>query len=588
MAAYSVHLSNVWAEAGTGSSSGYTMIDSLLYLPAGSAPDVPRPGVVFVPGWAAYPYDRLARELGPLLASAGVAVVSIGLRRRGGEGQFLSPFPDSDQRDIRVALDALSRYGVFAAALVGQDVGALSVARYAASAGDNRVLAVAAVDPIADLARWLEDRIGAARLAELRRLARQTAYEMKSDLVRIDVDVPRAGRPPLWIHQAAAPFLAWWSPNATLRLPHVLQEVGAPVLAISDEATDLTELAVSDTVTTEVVDDRGQLAPRLTAWALDVLPRPARPSTFELVEVRTDGDVPLVGYLTTPAEDARRDAAVLVVHGLTTGPFSPMVKQFLPHYTDHGFTAVAMETRRSGVRCVADSFPENDNADIDAFVALLRERGYDKIVLVGASLGSQAVSRYVARRHDPAVVAAVHLAPTGDMPTNTLASVGEQEYARVTAEAEAAVAAGDGDTHLLSYDLTERGPSRFHAYRRTFWRAASWLAWWGPDAPTMHTDLIAEVDIPVLLASGTADDYNDQARLDELAARAVRAPYVDQLWFGADHGLRGAEGEVTAGVVEWLEKHDLVERRDPPGDKPLAPIQGRIPGAHVYPEVPTG
>ncbi|HEU0103402.1 MAG TPA: alpha/beta hydrolase [Mycobacteriales bacterium] len=584
MRGYRTHLTNVWTVEGFGSVPAYTMIDSLLYLPDGSAPDVPRPGVVLVPGWGRYPYDTLARELAPALAEAGVVVLSLGVRRRGGEGQAMSPMPDSDLRDIKVALDALAQQGVFSTVLVGEDVGATSVARYAATAGDSRVAGIALVDPIPDLNAWLTAQVGEEQMAEWTRLCSQVSYEMKSDLIRIDVDIPIEGRSPLWIWQAAAPFLAWWSPNAKLRLPHVLEEVRTRVLAVG---TDPTVLAGLDNAEAEPVEDRAAIAPAVARWATGVLPRPARPSTFELVEVRTEGDVPLVGYLTTPTDNPRTDAAVLVIHGLTTGPFSPMVKEFLPHYTDHGFAALAIETRRSGVRCIADSFPDNDLADVDAFIDLLHERGYDRVVLVGASLGSQAVSRYIARRHHPAVIAAVHLAPTGDMPTSTAQNVGEQEYRRVTEDATRLVAEGRGMTDSVVYDLTERGPSRFHSYRRTFWRAASWLAWWGPDAATMHGDLMAEVDVPVLLVSGTADDYNDQERMDFLAARAIRAPLVDQVWVGADHGMRGGEGDATAGVVQWLEKHDLVERRDPPDAHPLAKISAPVPGRHLYPDPST-
>ncbi len=561
MGEFSTHLVNVWTTEGLGSVPSYTMIDSLLWTPTATAPEVPRPGVVFVHGWGRYPYDTLVRELAPRLAAAGIVVLALGMRRRGGEGQFAS-VPDNDLRDIKVGLDALTQHGVQSAVLVGQDVGALSVARYAAQAGDNRVAGIALVDRIDDLNAFLVDAVGAEQVREWTELARQTNYEFKSDLIRIDADIPLPGRPPLWIFQPAAQFLAWWTPQPRLRLPRVLEEVALPVVSVTHEDTDT-----------------------LLHWLLTTLPRPGRPSRFELVETTTEGAVPLVGYLVEPETGGRADAAILVVHGLTTGPFSPMVKMFLPHYVDHGFTAVAMETRRSGVRCVADSFPENDTADVDAFVELLLARGFTKIVLVGASLGSQAISRYVARRHHPAVVGCVHLAPTGDMPANTVANVDPRELERVIAEATAAVAAGNGD-QLVRYDLTEQGPSRYHATRRTFWRAESWLAWWGPDAPTSHLELISEVDVPVLLLSGTADDYNNQARLDQLTTAAKRAPIVEEVWLPADHGLRGAEAVATAEAVAWLERNALVDPAPARLGAPLAPIAGRLLTSHIHPTVP--
>lgn len=587
MGGYRTEMVNVWAEPLLGPTPPAAMIDSLLYLPDGSAGHVPRPGLLFVPGWARYPYDRLARTLGPALAGAGVAVLCLGIRRRGGEGQIAMGSPDTDLRDIKLGLDALGHHGVATTVLVGQDVGATSCLRYGASSGDNRVAGVALVDPIDELDGWLEARVGREQVSAWRRLAAQATYEMKSDLVRIDVDVPRTGQPPLWIHQSAAAFLAWWSPNPRMRLVRLAEEVASPVAAFGCDRPAL-EPFFGTMTTGEVTGgcESQEMADAVAAWALDVLPRPGRPATFELVEATTAGGEPLVGYLVGPASGGRSDAAVLVVHGLTTGPFSPMVKQFFPHYVDHGFTTLAIETRRSGVRCVAESDPDDDIADIDAFVELLLGRGFDRVVLVGASLGSQALSRYVGRRHHPAVVAAVHLAPTADMPASAEANIGPSEYARLVEEASQAVERGDGRRHLLVYDLTEQGPSRFHAYRRTFWRAGSWLAWWGPTADTVHARLIRDVDVPILLVCGTADDYNDQARMDLLEAAAVAAPYVEQRWFGADHGLRGAEGQATAAVVDWLEAGGLVERRPSPPSKTLAPVSPSTGASHLYPPPP--
>lgn len=561
MGEFSTHLVNVWTTADLGPVPLYAMVDSLLWMPQDTAPEVTRPGVVIVHGWGRYPYDTLARQLAPRLAEAGVVVLALAMRRRGGEGQ-LTALPDDDLRDIKLGLDALAQRGVHSAVLVGQDVGALSVARYAAQTGDNRVAGIALVDRIDDLHALLVDAVGAEQVRAWTELAQQTSYEFKSHLVRIDADIPLPGRPPLYIFQPAEKFLAWWTPQPRLRLPRVLEEVQSPVVSVTHDEIDT-----------------------LGDWLLATLPRPGRPARFELVETATDGDVPLIGYLVEPTSGGRTDAAMLVVHGLTTGPFSAMFKMFFPHYVDHGFTAVAMETRRSGMRCFADSFPEYDNADIDAFVELLLARGFSKIVLVGASLGSQAISRYVARRHHPAVVACVHLAPTGDMYANTVRNVDPRELRRVVAEATEAVAAGNGD-HLVRYDQTEQGPSRYHASARTFWRAESWLQWWGPDAPTSHLELIAEVDVPMLLLSGTADDYNDQARLDELTAAAKLAPVVDQAWVPADHGFRGAEGTATAEAVAWLERRGLVDPGPTPADGPLAPITGRLPTSHVHPPVP--
>jgi pimeloyl-ACP methyl ester carboxylesterase len=447
---FDLRLIRVWTHPESALITPYKMIDSLLYLPEGSGPDVPRPGVLFVHGWGQFPYDEVSRSLGPLLATQGIAVLSLAMRRRGGEGQ-IAAMPDDDLVDIATGLDALGHFGVNEVVLVGEDVGATSVARYVARSGDARVLGIALVEPIDDPGGWLAERVSAERLAELMTEARQAAYEMKSDFMRVDLDVPLGGgRSPMWIMQPPPQFLAWWGPNPRLRLRHVPEEVGIPVLS----------LASTDKGAGAATIERESLAARLAAWAQETLPRPVGPIRTELVVAHTEGHQPLVAYLRSPLDQPRTGVAVPVVHGLTTGPFSPMARHFLCHYTDHGFAALTIETQRSGYRTVAESMPSYDEADIDAFVELLVARGWPKVVLVGASQGSQAVSRCVARRHHPAVVATVHLAPTGESATYFAEGVGPQRYEALVAEARVAVAAGHLE-HLLVTTLQEPPPASF-------------------------------------------------------------------------------------------------------------------------------
>jgi alpha-beta hydrolase superfamily lysophospholipase len=276
----------------------------------------------------------------------------------------------------------------------------------------------------------------------------------------------------------------------------------------------------------------------------------AAPARTELVEARLADGTALAGYLHVPQPPT--DLAVLVVHGMAQGPFSPMAARFTPAWLDAGFTVLAIETRRTGMGGVIASVPETEVDDIDAFVALLAERGM-RIVLVGASLGSQAVSRYLAGRPHPAVLAAVHLAPTDDCPDWARRAVGDVEYERCVAEARAAVAAGSPEA-LVVADFRMPPPARFGPTLRLRETARSWLAWWGPDADTVHTRLIAEAPVPLLLLSGSEDDHNTPERMDTLQKAATRAPVVEQRWYeDCDHDFGRFEHAAVADVAAWLD-----------------------------------
>ena len=124
--------------------------NGLLYLPGTHVLGEPGRAVLFAHRWGGYHYDPLPRALGPVLADRGVAMLSFGLRRRGLEGP-LGAAPDDDVSDLKLALDYLASVGYRDVALAGEEVGALSVARYVRAHPDLRDAGVALIRPARDL-----------------------------------------------------------------------------------------------------------------------------------------------------------------------------------------------------------------------------------------------------------------------------------------------------------------------------------------------------------------------------------------------------------------------------------------------------
>jgi alpha-beta hydrolase superfamily lysophospholipase len=489
-------------------------------------PDCPaRGGVLLVPDWAGYAYDRPLREIATALADAGYRVLSLMPRRRGLEGALLS-LPDDDLDDLRCGVDALTVRGCTTVLLAGAGVGAVSAARYA-TRGDARVAGVALVGAPPDLPDWF----GALPDApEHYRTALLALRQGKAMAVAVDAHLPTAGDAgPLWLHQLPGPFLAWWGATAPTRLSLVRPLVAVPLRDVAPDRA-LTELP---------------------AIAAELLPPPAAAAATELLTARTVDGTELAGYLRTPTGGA--DMAVLTVHGMAQGPFSTMARRFSDAWLSAGLASLAIETRRSGLAGVMASRPQTDVDDIAAFVDLLAARGH-RVVLAGASLGSQAVTRYLREQQPEAVVAAVHLAPTDDCPDWARRALGDAEYDRLVREAQEAVDEGRPDD-LVVADWTLPPPARFRPTMRLRQTATTFLSWWGPDADTRHLDLIADVEVPLLLLYGSEDDHNTPERIAALQAAAVRARVVEQRCYDdCDHDFGRFEQHAVDDVVAWLAK----------------------------------
>jgi alpha-beta hydrolase superfamily lysophospholipase len=263
--------------------------------------------------------------------------------------------------------------------------------------------------------------------------------------------------------------------------------------------------------------------------------------------------VALFGLLWSPADRKPVKTATLLMHGLTSSPLSPLFLKLAPVLAQTGTAVLAIESRRSGWAGHETALLDNDLDDIDAWVSWLVKRGYEKIVLAGASIGSISVGRYQSVRQHPNVAAIAHLMPTADCPDWFREAAGVGPYMAAVEQAKTAIAAGQGKRELIDVDLRQPSPSKSAGRFRWTQRADSWLSWWGPDADSRNIDHIANAKVPLLLLSGTDDSYNDEARFAALRAAAINAPSVEEIWYpNIDHGLAGVETCVARDLYKWM------------------------------------
>ena len=518
--------------------------------------------MLFVHGWGGHIYDPLPRILGPALAERGYAFLSFGPRRKGIEA-LPGATPEDDVADVKLAIDYLVTVGFQEVILVGEEVGSLSVARYAAKRPDLRVRGVAMVRPTLDLTDWMSTALSVERYREQVRQAGRAVKFGAGASELIDVTATGPDGTTMRILQPAAQFLSWWSTLADTRLSRIVESVMAPLLIVGGDKQWAETLVGKATVSRDVRavpgKDDASIATALAEWAGGLARPVGPPPNTEIVTVQAADGRTLIGFLWTPDPSLATDSAIIYVTGWTGTPLRNVPVMMAPAYAEYGLATLTVELRRAGLAGQMEATPEMDVEDLEAFVDLLVSRGYKRIATSGHSQGSMTITLHQMLRHNPAVVAHVHIAPTAEAPDWMRRGLGDEKYNATVKRARAEVAAGRGDTTIIGEYMDTPPPGQYNEPRRMVHRAASWLAWWGPDSINSHAKRIGEVDVPIMLLAGTDDDFNDVARMNELEKAAVRAPVVMQRWYqDCNHAFDGFEQVLARDVAEWLAQQGVI------------------------------
>ena len=145
-----------------------------------------------------------------------------------------------------------------------------------------------------------------------------------------------------------------------------------------------------------------------------------RDLAIDLVVTHTEDDQKWDGMIFKPRR-RRRSApprlAVLVVHGSVGNYLTGVPRRVSFGLAKAGFTVLSVNTRMANYGVIfGGGLMHRTPLDIDAALAVLRRRGFRRIVLLGFSMGSTIVTHYQALRQPPDVVGVCTLAHPASLP----------------------------------------------------------------------------------------------------------------------------------------------------------------------------
>jgi pimeloyl-ACP methyl ester carboxylesterase len=281
---------------------------------------------------------------------------------------------------------------------------------------------------------------------------------------------------------------------------------------------------------------------------------------LELVEAAMPDGLRLHGALHTPGQSAPTapSTAALLLHGTGSNFYSSSLwAGLIPRMLEWGLAALAVNTRgHDGVsscrglpsqRFIGSAYEQVDQCrlDVAGWLDWLLGRGFERVVLVGHSLGAVKALFSLTEATHPAVVATVALSPPRLSHEQFTAGPRGPGFLEEYARMAALVNSGAGDTLVevrfpLPYLVT----------------AAGYVDKYGPAARYDLTKLIEHIACPLLITYGTVEVQQGMAfrgvpeALAQLPGYGQR--FAVQLVAGADHIYSGCHGELAARLEKWL------------------------------------
>src|ERR1039457_1063206 len=264
-------------------------------------------------------------------------------------------------------------------------------------------------------------------------------------------------------------------------------------------------------------------------------------SSSELVALRTTDGVRLHGIVFHAAKP--RPSALLLVHGYGGTFYGAYFAKLGEAAAQAGYDTLALNMRDHDAGPKKSSFTDNQT-DIAAGAAYLRQFGHKRLVLVGQSTGTNRVLYYQAASGDPDIAATILVSGPGDLFEWNVWQFGKEKAQATVDEALNLQRAARGEEVML-VDLGPIG--------KALYTARYLLSLRGPDRLSNPYLNLAKVKNPILIVQGTADKLiqKDVGKRLQTAAPAGSATVFVSIE-GAGHGFENYEPMLSDKVLGWL------------------------------------
>ena len=275
---------------------------------------------------------------------------------------------------------------------------------------------------------------------------------------------------------------------------------------------------------------------------------------IELAQTTTDDGVRLDGVVLSPE---RRKAmpldALLLVHGTTGNFYGGLMASWLGYFRDADYVVASFNTRGHDIvsraapgRTIGTAYEILDECrlDLDAAISWLAGAGYERIGLLGGSMGAVKVIYYQAHVQDPRVAAVVAVSPVRLSRSYYLNTEAAEPYQRYYDEARSLLEAGQPNALLRITEEVVPGQGIFGA--------SAWLEKYGHEKYNI-VSYVHQVACPLLIVAGTLETHprlRDCAR-DAFESVRTRKDCRLVLVEGGSHGVPEFREELANTVDQW-------------------------------------
>lgn len=276
----------------------------------------------------------------------------------------------------------------------------------------------------------------------------------------------------------------------------------------------------------------------------------------ELVRCTTRDDIPLDGVFFDSqgnGDQERTVDALLLVHGSGGNFYGGVTPYLARRFSAAGYPTASFNTTGHDLvwgapgRFFGNAYEILDRCriDLDAAITWLKERGYQRIGIMGHSMGAVKVVYYQAHVDDPRVAAVISSSPVRLSHSYYLSSEAAEEYRAFYEKARALVESGQPDA---LFPVTFPIPHLFSA--------GAYLDKHGPPERYNLVKFANKIECPLFLLSGSLETHprlRDCAR-DVYGTVSNRPDARLFIGEGADHGWTGMQDKLADEVLHWLDQ----------------------------------